>query len=1096
MQKFIFLITLLSFLTSFAQDSSSNDLIPKIGLIQYDPLTTPNTFRNLDNPYYWKNRKPSADYWQQDVHYAIQANIDEKTDIITGEEILTYWNNSPDTLQFVFFHLYQNAFQPGSYYADLTNNNKVQAEYGEYEAQGLGTTIDEILVNNQAVKTELDNTILKVYLPTPLLPDQSIRFEINFKTYFDNGSMRRRMKPFDAYGEQHYNGVHWYPRISVYDRKFGWTTDQHLGKEFYGDFGCFDVELTFANNYVVEATGFLQNRSAVLPDSLRKKLDIKNFVNKPWEEKPSIIIPYDSTKRKTWIYHAENVHDFAFTADPTYRIGEYKILPFTQSSLLDSSRAIALVQEPHAAKWQNAAEYAAKVVRVYSEDIGMYAYNKIIVADAQDGMEYPMITLDGGKDPGYRGLLAHEIGHNWFFGMVGNNETYRAALDEGFTQFLTAWSLIKIDGEEFVRDSSSSSYYEKHKKHQNVLDSRVYYSYLRDAIREQDAFLNTHSDDFGGALRHGGGYRHVYYKTATMLYNLRYVLGDTLFLEAMQHYFDKWKICHPYIEDFKQAIIEYTNTDLNWYFDQWFETTKNIDYAVSSAEKTGETDEGKNFYSIKFERKGDMQMPIDFIVINEEEDTFKYYIPNTWFEKHTTATTLPRWIGWGEKLNPTYEASVCIPGKLKDVVISPDNQLADVYVPNNSLKCNPDVSFDWGLSSTPNRRFYEIQWRPDVWYNAYDGIKAGLHAHGDYMGYKHKFSLSAWYNTSILQGNPTHYELTGDESGYDLFSFNFSYETGIEKISKQSSVYLNLKWLDGLWGGTVGAKKDISHNNTVWLYFKSMYRPDSNSLNYLIYDRQWLPERINNSLNIEWLRTYQYAHGGGSMNWGLRSSSLFSDYNYAYLDLELKNNTNIHKLDLRTRFYGRYGTGNSPLESALFLAGANPEEMMDNKYVRSKGFVPNRESRYDVFIKQFQYGGGLNVRGYAGYTAVDSNETDGVIYEVYRGNSGLALNGELEFDDYFNFKPKALRKYLKLDLYFFGDIGTMLYRKNNNELEFSAIRADAGIGSALTIKKFGILETPNPLTIRFDVPLFLNRPPFADPNFVQFRWVLSVQRAF
>src|SRR5690606_10632693 len=130
------------------------------------------------------------------------------------------------------------------------------------------------------------------------------------------------MKMYRAYGHKHYNGVHWYPSMAVYDHKFGWTTDQHLGKEFYHNFGTFDVELTFADNFIVEATGNLTNRAEALPDSLRQKLDIKNFKDKPLYEKPSEIIPYNPDKRKTWVYHAENVHNFAFTASPIYRIGE------------------------------------------------------------------------------------------------------------------------------------------------------------------------------------------------------------------------------------------------------------------------------------------------------------------------------------------------------------------------------------------------------------------------------------------------------------------------------------------------------------------------------------------------------------------------------------------------------------------------------------------------------------------------------------------------------------------------------------------------------------------------------------------------------
>ena len=244
----------------------------------------------------------------------------------------------------------------------------------------------------------------------------------------------------------------------------------------------------------------------------------------------------------------------------------------------------------------------------------MYTYHKMIVADAQDGMEYPMLTLDSGSDPGYRGLLVHEIGHNWFFGQIGNNETYRAALDEGFTQFLTAWGLERIDGEEMVRPISNNKYIANHTKPLHPRDRSVYYSYIKDATKNNTPQLNTHSDDFDSAIGHGGGYRHVYYKTAAMLYNLQYVLGDELFLKALKNYFNTWKFAHPYFEDFRKSVIEYTNVDLNWFFDQWLETTKDIDYSVKSAKKLKGSDE---LFEITFERKAEMQMPIDFTVIDK-----------------------------------------------------------------------------------------------------------------------------------------------------------------------------------------------------------------------------------------------------------------------------------------------------------------------------------------------------------------------------------------------------------------------------------------------------------------------------------------------
>lgn len=495
---------------------------------------------------YWKNKRPHAAYWQQDVAYKIDAEIDETTDIISGYEQLTYTNNSPDTLHFVFFHLYQNAFLPGSYLDQLQRANGVKPTFGKYEASQRGIAIESISTDKIELKKELDNTILKVYLDKPLLPNSATTFDIKFKTYYDTGSTRRRMKKYkSSIGFTHYNGCQWYPKICVYDHHAGWNTDQHLNREFYGDFGSWDVNLTFASNYVVEATGVLQNEAEVLPDTLKKKLQISNFKDKKWDEKASIITPYKRGQTKTWQYHADNVHDFAFTADPTYRIAD---------TFWNGVRCVAIVQEPHASGWQNAAAYTAKIIKCFSEDFGMYEYPKMVVADAQDGMEYPMITMDGGKDPGYRGLLVHEVGHNWFYGMIGSNETYRAMLDEGFTQFLTVWGMNKIDGENIVNEPSKNSYVNHFSKAQNVRDTRAYYGYLMDATIEADEQLNTHSDMFHGAIGQGGGYRHVYMKTATMLYNLQYLLGDSLFSKAMKHYVAQWKMCHPYPEDFRNSI--------------------------------------------------------------------------------------------------------------------------------------------------------------------------------------------------------------------------------------------------------------------------------------------------------------------------------------------------------------------------------------------------------------------------------------------------------------------------------------------------------------------------------------------------------------
>lgn len=1054
------------------------------------PTAYSQSYRSSSNPHYWKNKKPFEGYWQQDVDYKIKAKLDEKTNIISATEELTYYNNSPDTLTFVYFHLYQNAFQPGSYFDKMTRENGVTPKYGKYEAQKKNTEILEMTSNGAALKKAEDNTVVKVYLTKPLLPNDSVSFSIAFNSYFDSGTQRRRMKMFNTYGYKHFDGVHWYPRMAVYDRKFGWCADQHMEKEFYGNFGTYDVEINFANNYIVEATGELQNRSEVLPDDLRKQLDISNFKGKLMYSAPSIIIPYDSTgrMRKTWKYHAINVHDFAFTADPTYRIGE---------SEWNGIKIIALAQEQVASRWQNAAEYTAKVIKVYSEDFGMYIYPKMVVADARDGMEYPMLTLDGGWDPNYRDLLAHEVGHNWFFGMVGSNETYRAFLDEGFTEFLTCWAYEKIDGKERIQTPPSSKYIQEFSKPDYVRNSEVYFPYMIDAVKREETNINRHSNDFNTALRHDGGYLQVYFKTAVMLYNLQYVLGDELFLKAMQHYVSQWKIAHPYPEDFRNSIIQYAHVDLNWFFDEWLETSKTIDYEIESVKAQKIPGE----YTIKLSREGQMQMPLDFSVIDKNDSIHKFHIPNTWFVKKTEAKVLPKWFGW-DKIQPTYEVSIRIPAGIKEVLIDPTNRLADIYMPDNRYPNQINYNFDSKVNNYPDWTHYEIFARPDVWYNSFDGIKAGIHLNGNFMNYYDVFDANFWINSGFAQGS---IDTSVSRNSFDNISYRLNYKTSTDNFVKNSSVNFSIKNLDGLNSYLMGFEKhDKTNENVVYGSLKSMIRKDKQDLSYLLYPNEWGAGMLNNTVNLGYEHTYSYKRGTGKINLDLRSSTLMSDYDYAHIRLTVVNKNKLGKFNFNTRTFLQYGTGSKgSKESSLYLAGANPEEMMENKFTRSQGFFPMDWMGYGADVNYFQMGGGLNLRGYAGYLVPEEDKNGGVHF-VYKGNSGASFNSELEFDQLFKFIHitdqngiiKWAKNTFKLNTYLFGDIGVINYNSPYENLKLADFRADAGVGAAFTIKKWGPLQKVDPLTIRFDMPLFLNRIPAVESDYIKFRWGVGVSRAF
>ena len=1063
-----------------------------------------NAHRTTSNEHYWRNRMPDPAYWQQDVAYKINAIMHEDDHHVEGTEELTYWNNSPDTLRFVYFHLFQNAFVKGSHLHELEKLNKVTARMGKQEAAGLGIVLENVQVDGQAAKTELDNTIMKVYLPEPLIPGRRIVIKMGFNTYYDNGSTRRRMKMYDAWGFKHYNGCQWFPKISVYDRMHGWDTYQHLNKEFYGDYGLFDVMLDFPSNYVLEASGVLENRSEVLPDTLRAKLDIKNFATKKWDEAPSIITPYVKGERKRWHFVANNVHDFAFTADPSYRIG---------TAYWNGIECVGIVQEPHASGWQNSPEYIIKIVKAFSENIGLYRYPKIVAADAADGMEYPMITLDGGSDPGYRGLLVHEIGHNWFYGQVGSNETYRAAMDEGFTQFLTARGLSIIDGDTVLAAKPKSKYRRHFFEPAMILDKNLANQYATAALNQNESPLNTHSDDFHNALDHGGGYGVVYFKTANMLYNLEYVLGDSLFKEALHHYFEQWKFAHPYFEDFRASIIQFTHVDLSWFFDEWFETTKHLDYGVAGIRKDG----GDN-YRINFKRRGEMQMPLDFTVTSKEDKKYSFHVPNTWFTKQTAATVLPKWYGWG-KFGTKYSAKVAIPGGVKSVRIDTTYRMADRDLVDNyrsksflAFPGSVKMKLDGGLAPVTDRRNYRMYIRPDLWWNAVDGIKVGVHVESDYLNTLNKVDATIWYNTHVLQQD-AYLSYTGDAPflRYAPINYTFNYLSPLLRGMPKLQLQVNSRFLEGRWFQRGGFNWKLSDVDMIQGWGQSMWRATKgNPLDYLVTPREWTStwSRPNTSVNLAWTHNYNYVHGNGKYTISARAPMLAGNssaaYNYSYAQLESINTRTVDKFEIRSRVFGRFGMGTSlPYESLLYLAGANPEELAEGKYTRSQGFVPTEwqgTSRYDV--NHFQQGGGLNLRGYAGYNIPD--ERMGRILEGYKGRSGVAVNVEVSFENYLPLKPKFTQKWLHASLYAFADAGAMelsnFSASNVHAIsptsKWSDLRIDAGLGTALTIKNWGVFEKAKPLTLRLDLPLFLNRPPYSNTNYVTVRYVVGVNRAF
>ena len=579
-------------------------------------------------------------------------------------------------------------------------------------------------------------------------------------------------------------------------------------------------------------------------------------------------------------------------------------------------------------------------------------------------------------------------------------------------------------------------------------------------------------------------------KTAAMLKNMEYVLGRSLFDKCMQHYFNQWKFAHPYPEDFRNSIIQYSGVDLNWFFDQWLETTKKIDYKIGRVKRGKQ----KGEYLIKFKRKGDMQMPIDFAVIDKNDSAYMYHIPNTWFEKPVKSIVLPRWIGWG-KVKPTYVAKVQLSGKLKNVIIDPSRRLADVDMMNNVKHHRVNVTFDSKIYNPLDWKHYEIKARPSLWYNGYDGVKVGAHLNGGYMNTKHVFDLTAWFSSGLGQA---FLDSTTKINNYNVFSFLLNYRTSTAKFIKKSTIYMTLKSLDGLESGLIGfEKKSNNDKNRIYIQYKAMVRDMPNDLVYLINQKEWQIQKMNSYLNVGIDHNYNYNRGVGFMNLNMRASALTRDYDYSNIQYTAINKNDLGKININTRVFAQLGFGSQLAdESMLFAAGANPEELMDNKYTRSNGFIPPEWGKYGAITNHFTAGGGLNLRGYSGYVLA-AEDANGVIGNNYKGTSGASASAEIEFGELFSFMNiKQLNNSIKINPYLFADAGTININAPNKATVMSNLMADAGVGIAVSIQKWGPLYGLKPLTIRFDMPLFINRLPFAEKDYFQARWMIGINRAF
>ncbi|MDH7913771.1 M1 family metallopeptidase [Winogradskyella sp. SYSU M77433] len=564
-------------------------------------------------------------YWQQHVDYKMEIDMDVKKFQYHGKQKLVYTNNSPDVLNRVYYHLYFNAFQPGSE-MDVRSRTiadpsaKIGDRISKLQPNEIGyIKVNSLTQNGTSLTYETVGTVLEVKLNKPIQPGEKVTFNMDF-----DGQVPVQIR---RSGRNNAEGValsmtQWYPKLAEYDFE-GWHADPYIAREFHGVWGDFDVKLTIDKDYVVGGTGYLKEETKA------KK------------------------GKKTLHYVAPKVHDFTWAADPDFQHDSIQVpngplLHFYYKKDLDQT---------YLENWKKLQPKTVELMQFFSENVGQYPYDQYSVIQGGDGgMEYAMCTLITGKRKfgSLLGVTAHELAHTWFQFLLASNEAKHEWLDEGFTSYISELAVNHL----------------REKKYDNPLASS-YRDYIKLANSDIEQPMTTHADRY--ALNRAYS-RAAYNKGAVFLAQLGYVIGEDNLKKTIKKYFDDFSFKHPKPLDIIRTAERITDFELDWYLIDFAQTTNTIDYAIQSVD-------GK---SITLERIGLMPMPIDLKVTYTDGTTEDFYIPLQMMrgEKPTSATIINDW-AWAY---PTYTFET--KKEVKSVEIDPSQMMADINRINNTYLLN------------------------------------------------------------------------------------------------------------------------------------------------------------------------------------------------------------------------------------------------------------------------------------------------------------------------------------------------------------------------------------------------------------------------
>ena len=580
-------------------------------------------------------------YWQQAVEYTMEVALDHESATYSGVQKIVYTNNSPETLNKVFYHLYFNAFKPGSEMAvrqknSADKNTRFKVSIDSLTPKQEGYLRVSGLTQNGVLLNPIDSeTILEVPLHASIAPGESAIFELSFEGHVPDVIRRAGKNSREGIA---FSMAQWYPKMAEYDRE-GWNADPYTGREFHGVWGNFDVKITLNKDFMVAASGYLQNAETIGKGySDRKRAKTKKG-------------------KITWHYIAPMVHDFTWAADVDY-------IHDTYPGPNDVDLHFFYKNDPEIIEnWKKLQPHTAELMEYYNSKVGQYPYKQYSVVQGGDGgMEYAMLTLiTGGRNYGSLfGVTAHELAHSWFQHVLATNETKHEWMDEGFTSFISSLAENEIlnQNKDFPLEGSYRGYYalaaSGGEMPQSTNANRYYHNYAYE--------------------------RTAYSKGAVFLGQLSYIVGKEKVFEILQTYYNEWKFKHPLPNDLRRIAERISGIQLQWFLTDWTQTTNTINYSIDAVE------EAMARTTIRLKRKEVMPMPLEILIQYKNGEIELHYIPISLMrgEKEN-----PYGLEW--KIQPDWtwanlDYSFTIDkekNQIEAIVIDPSNLMADIDKTDN-----------------------------------------------------------------------------------------------------------------------------------------------------------------------------------------------------------------------------------------------------------------------------------------------------------------------------------------------------------------------------------------------------------------------------